>query len=251
MGCEFAEIMDLLDTFWAKLDLGCEEVDSLILVERAFHKGRLDDTLLTLRSLQQTLCKSGTSHCHGESCRTSTILGLDDLITTELDAVDKSIELLPCDVGMARLRDQWHNGDAGVATNDCDVLVGGVGSLDLRDESRGTDNIQGSDTEETLGVVDTLGLEDLANDRNGGVDLCSCQWSQEIGEGVGGLTGLEMTKTLALGAASATAFARSRTMLALVLKRSENCQNSVRFTSRDHSVYHLESCQAFGGLRRG
>jgi hypothetical protein len=37
---------------------------------------------------------------------------------------------------------------------------------------------------------------------------------------MGERTGLEMTRRLALGAASAAALARSRTMLALVLKRS-------------------------------
>jgi len=38
------------------------------------------------------------------------------------------------------------------------------------------------------------------------------------------LTGLEMTRTLASGAASAAALARSRTIEALVLKRSARCR---------------------------
>jgi len=62
-----------------------------------------------------------------------------------------------------------------VATNDGDVLIGGVGVLQLRDEARGTDNVKGGDTEEALGVVDALGLEDLGGDGNGGVDLY-CQY---------------------------------------------------------------------------
>jgi hypothetical protein len=159
--------MDLLDTIWAKLDSGCEEVDSLVLVERAVHKCRLNDTLLALRSLQQTLCEASTSHSHGESCRASTILGLDDFVTTELNAVDKSIELLSGDIRVARLRDQRHNSDTRVATNNGDVLISRVGSLDFGDESGSTDNIKGGDTEETLGVVDTLGLEDLGNNGDG------------------------------------------------------------------------------------
>jgi len=34
-----------------------------------------------------------------------------------------------------------------------------------------TNNIERGDTEETLGVIDALRLEDLGSDRDGGVDL--------------------------------------------------------------------------------
>jgi hypothetical protein len=62
-----------------------------------------------------------------------------------------------------------------VATDDGDVLGGGVGVLELGDEARGTDDVEGGDTEEALGVVDALGLEDLGGDGDGGVDL-TCQY---------------------------------------------------------------------------
>lgn len=58
-----------------------------------------------------------------------------------------------------------------MATDDGDFLVGRVGGLDLGDEAGGTDDIKGGDTEEALGVVDALGLEDLGDDGDGGVDL--------------------------------------------------------------------------------
>jgi hypothetical protein len=58
-----------------------------------------------------------------------------------------------------------------VATDDGDVLAGGVGALQLGDEAGSADDIEGGDTEEALGVVDTLGLEDLGGDGDGGVDL--------------------------------------------------------------------------------
>jgi hypothetical protein len=58
-----------------------------------------------------------------------------------------------------------------VATDNGDVLVGGVVVLQLGDEARGTDNVEGGDTEEALGVVDALGLEDLGGDGDGRVDL--------------------------------------------------------------------------------
>ena len=58
-----------------------------------------------------------------------------------------------------------------MATDDGDVLVGGIGALDLRNKAGRTNNIERGDTEETLGVIDALRLEDLGSDRNGGVDL--------------------------------------------------------------------------------
>jgi hypothetical protein len=58
-----------------------------------------------------------------------------------------------------------------VTADNGNVLAGGVGALDLGDEAGGTDNVEGGDTEETLGVVDTAGLVDLGNDGDGGVDL--------------------------------------------------------------------------------
>lgn len=58
-----------------------------------------------------------------------------------------------------------------MATDDGDFLVGRVGGFDLGDEAGGTDNIKGGDTEEALGVVDALGLEDLSDNGDGGVNL--------------------------------------------------------------------------------
>lgn len=213
--------MDLLDTVGAEFDLGGEEINALVLVQWAVHEGRLHHSLFALGGLQQALRKSSTSHGHGESCRTGTVLGLDHLITAELDSVDQGIKLLARDVGVARLRDQGHDSDTRVATHNGDVLIHGIGALDLRDEAGGTDDIEGGDTEQTLGVVDTLALEDLGADGDGRVNLdsASAQCSKNTRLRAG-RTGLEMTRTLALGAASAAAFARSRTMLALVLKRS-------------------------------
>lgn len=128
---DFADSVNLLDTVGAKLNPGGEEVDSLVLVQWAVHKGGLNDALFTLERLQQALRKPGTSHGHGESGRACTILGLDHLVTTELDAVHQRIKLLASDVGVARLRDQRNDGDTGVATDHGDVLIGRVAALDL------------------------------------------------------------------------------------------------------------------------
>lgn len=96
-------------------------------------------------------------------------LGLDNFITTELDTVGKSIELILGEL-LTSLGEKGNNGDTGVTTDDSDLNILGVLALDLRDETRGTDNIKGGDTEKTLGVVDTSLLEDLSEDRNSGVD---------------------------------------------------------------------------------
>ena len=162
--------MDLLDTLGAELDLAGEELDALVLVERALDEGRLDNALDTLGGLEQALGKAGTGHGHGESSAASTTLGLDDLVTTELNTVDELGELLTLDGAAVALADQWDDGDTAVATNDDNVLIGRVGVLDLGDESRGADDVEGGDTEQALRVVDALGLEDLGGDGDGRVD---------------------------------------------------------------------------------
>jgi hypothetical protein len=102
---QLANIVNLFNTLWAKLDLRGEELAPLALEQRAVDECRLNDTLLTLGSLEQALGEASTSHSHRQSSRSSTILGLDDLVTTELNAVDQFVELLADNVGVARLRD--------------------------------------------------------------------------------------------------------------------------------------------------
>jgi hypothetical protein len=87
-----------------------------------------------------------------------------------LHALDVVGKLLALEV-VAGLRQEGNDGGAGVATNDGDVLVGGVGVVQLGDEARGTDNVEGGDTKEALGVVDTRGLEDLGANGDRRVDL--------------------------------------------------------------------------------
>ena len=69
------------------------------------------------------------------------------------------------------MREKRNNRSAGVTTDDGDVLVCGIGALNLRNEAGRTNNIERGDTKETLGVIDALRLEDLGSDRDGGVDL--------------------------------------------------------------------------------
>lgn len=168
---DVADGEDLLSTVGAKLDLGGEEVDTLVLVERGLDEGGLNDTLLALGGAEEGLGEAGTGESHGEGGGTSTVLGLDNLVTTELDAVHELVAGGTFDVGVVGLGEERDDGDTGVTTNNGDLLVGGVGTLELGDEARGTDDVKGGDTEETLGVVDTLGLVDLGDDGDGRVDL--------------------------------------------------------------------------------
>lgn len=170
VGGDIADGVDLLDTVGAELDVGGEEVAALVLVERALDEGGLNDALLALSSAEQGLSEAGTGHGHGQSGGTSATLSLDNLVTTKLDAPDVVVKLLALEL-VAGLGEQGDNCGTRVTTDDGDVLVGGVRALQLGDEARGTDDIESGDTEEALGVVDTLGLEDLGGDGDGGVNL--------------------------------------------------------------------------------
>jgi len=163
-----ANWVDLLNTLWSQLNLAGEEVNTLVLVQWAVDEGWLNDTLLALSSLQEGLGETGTSHSHGESGGSGTVLGLDDLITTELDTLQES--LVSNEIWVVGLREERNDSDTRVTSDDGDVLISWVGLLDLRDEAGSTDDIEGGDTEKTLWVVDSLGLEDLSNDWDGGVD---------------------------------------------------------------------------------
>lgn len=167
-GIELADGQDLLNTVGAELNLGGEEVNALVLVEGRLDKSRLNNALLAVSGAEERVGHAGTSHGHGESGRAGTILGLDDLVTTELDTLDKLS--VGAQVGVRALGEERDDSDTGVATNDGNVLVLGVSALDLGDEAGSANDVEGGDTEELLGVVDALGLEDLLADGDGGVD---------------------------------------------------------------------------------
>ena len=176
---DLADGQDLLDTVGAELDLGGEELDALVLVQGAVDEGGLDDTLLALGGAQDGVGEAGTGLGHGQGGGTSTVLGLDDLVTAELDTVD---ELgVGGQIGVVALAEERDDGDTGVAAHNGDVLVLGVGALDLAHETASTDNVEGGDTEQALGVVDTTGLEDLGHNGDGGVD--GVRNDEEVGLG--------------------------------------------------------------------
>ncbi|KAH3665147.1 hypothetical protein OGATHE_003962 [Ogataea polymorpha] len=167
---ELAKTVDVLNTVNTQSDLGREELDPLVLEQRRVDKGRLNNVFLAGKTVQHGRGKSSTGLGHRQGSRTSTTLGLDDFVTTELDSVDQSVVGLLWQVLVVGLGDQRNNGDSGVAANNGDVLVDRVGSSDFRQESRGSQHVQGGDTKQLLWVVDVLGLEHLGDNRNGRVD---------------------------------------------------------------------------------
>ena len=88
-----------------------------------------------------------------------------------MDTVDKSIEFLARDVGVAGLGNKRNDGNTRVTTNDSDILIGRVGALDFADEAGGSNDIKSGDTEKSLGIIDALALVDFGDDGDGGVDL--------------------------------------------------------------------------------
>jgi hypothetical protein len=160
--------MDLLNTTWAKLNLASKELNTLVLVQRAVDKSWLNDTLLSLRGSQQALRESCTRHRHRQGSRSRTILGLHNLITTELHTVEQLS--VTNEIRVRRLREQRHDSNARMSTHNNDILILRIGILDLAHEAGSTHDIEGRDTEQTLGVVDAPGLEDLGDDGDRAVD---------------------------------------------------------------------------------
>ena len=194
-------VLRLLGTVGAKLDGNGEELEStdggldgVTAWDGKVDKGWLNDVLLAGSSAEDLLSEAETSVGHREGGRASTVLGLDDLVTTELDAVDERGELVGGDGdGGLGLAEEGHDGLARVATNDGDGgLLGVLGAGDLGNEGLGADDVEGGDTEQALGVEDTLGLEDLGGDRDGGVDGVG----DDEDEGLGGDIGDDLNEAL-------------------------------------------------------
>ena len=112
--------------------------------------------------------KTGTHH--GEGGRARTVLGLDHLVAPELNAVSECGDISLGELRTLHLGEQWEDGGASVTADDRHSRGGGVEALVLGDECVGTDDVEGGDTKEGLGVVHASLLEDLCEDRHGGVD---------------------------------------------------------------------------------
>jgi hypothetical protein len=162
--------VNLLHAVGSQLHVGRKVLAALALEERAVDKRRLDHALLALGGLEERLGEASAGKGHGEGGRAGAGLGLHHLVAAELHAADVVVQGLALEL-VAGLGQERDNGDARVAADDGDALVGGIRVLDLADEAAGADDVERGDAEETLGVVDATGLEDLGGDGDSGVDL--------------------------------------------------------------------------------
>lgn len=149
VGVDLADGVDLLNTVGTELNVGGKEINALLGKDLGLDEGGLDNVLLAANGgLEKGVGEAGTSESHGEGSGTGTVLGLDDLITTELDAVGQGLDLLLSEL-VARLGEKGNNGDTRVSSNDGDLGILSGDLLDLRDEAGGTDDIEGGDTEQS------------------------------------------------------------------------------------------------------
>ena len=226
-------VVGLLCALRAKLNGNGEVVKASLLGDlvTAGNTGKVDesglnDTSLALVRLEKLLGEAEASVGHGEGGGSGTVLGLDDLVATELDAVDESIELVLGDVdGGLGLAEQRDDGLAGVATNDGDDGLGRVPlASNALDEGLGADNVEGGDTEELLGVEDAGLGEDLGGNGHSAVDGVG----DDEDEGLGAVLGDTLNEAL--------------------YDTGVDLEEIVTGHARLACVYMLSSCSARGGI---
>ncbi len=178
--------MDLGDTLLAEVNLSGEEGSAVqLLVLGGLDESKLLLDVLASETSENAFGELGTCSGHGESSRTATGLGLDDLITAEHDALGDGLELLALEVKRSRsLGEERDNGGAGVTTNDRDR--DSLTSL-LASKGVGTELIKSGDTKELLGVVSTGLLQRLGPDGNGGVNRVGNDEESSVGALLGTL----------------------------------------------------------------
>lgn len=202
---------DVLDTVLAELDVDGEPLNLLAEllpdllasgVGREVNVGLDLGGLAVEGSLEDPVGELGTGVSHGEGGRATTVLSLDDLVTTELDTVDESVALLLVvkdrrGEGGVRLGEEGDDGGAGVAADNGDlVLAGRLGlASDGGGEGSGTDNVEGGDAEETAGVVRTGLLQGLGEDGDGRVDGVGDDEDEGVRASVGNGLGKRLADT--------------------------------------------------------
>lgn len=191
--------VNLFNTSGSELDVAGKVLDTLVLVQGALDKRGANDTLFTVQTPNDRVGKESTGIGHGEGGGTGTSLGLDDLVTTELNPVDESLVSLTLDtLGDAGLGEKGNDGNTRVTSDDGDVGVLGLRSLDLGQKGGRPDNVEGGDTKQPLGVKDTLLLQDLGEDGDGRVDGVGDDQDTSVGGVLGGGLG-EVTDNGSVG----------------------------------------------------
>ena len=134
------------------------------------HIGALDDALLSAKGLQHILREQISSVRHRQSRRSGTGLGLDDLVSAELRADGKLLQILIRERRIGYLREQRQDGNAGMSTDDGHIDVDRIPTLILGNERIGTAHIEGGNTAQLGLVVNSSLLQDLGGNWDGRVD---------------------------------------------------------------------------------
>lgn len=90
---ELRKRQDILHSLGSKLNWGSKELAAILSGHRRLDKGALNNALLARGSLEQSVEEVGSRIGHGESSRSSAVLSLNDLITTELDALGEGLDI--------------------------------------------------------------------------------------------------------------------------------------------------------------
>jgi hypothetical protein len=183
-GRQVTEAVNGFNTVEPKLNETGEEIYALGGEERTLDKGGGDDTLFAIQGSEERVRELGTSVSHGEGGRSSTILGLYDLVTTELNAVNElvvgfALHTLP----VLSLGKERNDGGTTVTTDNGNNGLVRFSAGNARKESSGSHDIKGGDTEQALGVENTCFRKSLCHDGDGGVDGVGND--QDVGCGCG------------------------------------------------------------------
>lgn len=177
---------DLLNTVLSELDAGGEEGDGGL--DGGLDEGALNDALIAAEGLKEGEGELGTSEGHGEGGGAGSVLSLDDLVSSVLDALGEGGDLLLVQAANdAGLGEEGDDGGTAVASDNGDVEVEGVHVELLGDEGLGADDVKGGDTEEATGIEDASLAEDLSGDGNGGVHGVADDGDAGLGADLGAL----------------------------------------------------------------
>ena len=78
---------------YTQFNIRGKEINALVGKQRALDERRRDNVLLAVQASQKSVGEFGTGIGHGKSSTSSTVLRLDDFITTKLDTVNKGLIL--------------------------------------------------------------------------------------------------------------------------------------------------------------
>lgn len=118
-------------------------------------EGALNNVLLTTHGGKKAASKDLASISHGQSGRAGTVLGLDNLVTTELNTMSEGGDVSVSELSTRNLGQKRQDGSTSMATNDRDLGGAHIKLLVLRNEGIGTDNVKSGNTEQTARIVNT------------------------------------------------------------------------------------------------